>query len=138
MRFRNELKVVAQPLAVFHLTRPGSLVSDTPTTRQIEIACDLIERSLGGAREQGRLDKFKPCAAFYLRRQIRTCLFEYRLAGVTRDIIAKFDELFPPAYKLFIKLLTRFPRATAVGCHAISRIVRSFKLRRRLVNPPRK
>ena len=127
---------VPQPVAVYHLQRPGSLMDFTKSAKRLEVICDVIERSVVLAKEHERMDMFAPCASFLLRRVIRSSLFEHTSAAVVRDILKRFDDLFTIRYKTFIRFCTGFPRATAFVLHLISKIVRTLHLRRRVVRPP--
>jgi len=129
---------VPQPIAVYHLHRPGSLANETLVRKKMEVICDLVDRSLALAEQYNRLEKFKPCAAYYLRRCIRAYLFSHQLAPDIRNILQRFETLFSADYKMLIKLLTRFPRVTTTTLHMISRIVRFLNLRRRVVRRPGK
>ena len=129
---------VPEPVAVYHLHRPGSLMDFTQSAKRLEVICDIIERSIDLAKEHGRMDKFRPCAGFLLRRVIRSNLFECRMAPVIRNVLTRFDLMFWAPYKAVVRLLTRFPRATAFVLHSISKTVRFFNLRRRVVRPPRR
>jgi len=129
---------VPEPIAVYRISRPGSLQFDTQSEPKMKVICDLIERSIKLAQQHQRMQKFQPCVEFCLHRVIRTCLFQYQMAPFVRGMIDRFDDYLSPGYKMLIHLLMRFPRATANTCHAISRVVRLLKLRRRLRNPPRR
>jgi glycosyltransferase involved in cell wall biosynthesis len=129
---------VPQPIAVYHLYRPGSLANETLVRKKMEIICDLVDRSLTLAEQHNRLDKFKPCASWYLRRCIRAYLFHAHMAPDIRNMLQRFEMLFAPSYKMLITLLTCFPRVTTTTLHMISRTVRFLNLRRRVVRRPRK
>jgi len=129
---------VPQPVAVYHLQRPGSLMDFTQFAKRLEVICDIVERSLTLAEVYNRMDKFAPCGGFLLRRTIRSSLFEHASAELVQDMLKRFDHLFSTGYKTFIKILTRFPRATAFVLHLISRTVRTLNLRRRVVRWPRR
>ncbi|MBN1766700.1 MAG: glycosyltransferase family 2 protein [Sedimentisphaerales bacterium] len=129
---------VPQPGSIYHLHRPGSLAVDTHPEKKLMVISDLVERSLALAREFNRQDKFHPCATFYMRRIIRANLFYKQMAGPIRNMLDQFDPLFSVPYKTMIRLLTTFPALTAGACHTISKLVRFFNLRRRVVRPPQK
>jgi glycosyltransferase involved in cell wall biosynthesis len=133
-----QIGFVPQPVAVYHLHRPGSLMDFTQSTKRLEVICDIVERSLALAKEHNRMDKFAPCAGFLLRRIIRSSLFEYRMAELVKDMVRRFDTFLSPGYKKRILFLVQSPRVTAFVLHAVSRIVRVFNLRRRVVRPPRR
>jgi len=132
-----QIGFVPQPVAVYHLQRPGSLMDFTKSAKRLEVICNIVERSVALAKEHDRMDKFAPCADFLLRRVIRSSLFEYRMSNLVEDMLRRFDPLFSSGYKTFIRILTRFPRAAAFVLHLISRTVRALNLRRRVVRPPR-
>lgn len=133
-----QIGFIPQPVAVYHLQRPGSLMDFTQSAKRLEVICDIVERSLTLAKEHNRMDKFAPCGGFLLRRTIRSSLFEYASARLVQDMLKRFDPLFSTGYKTFIRILTRFPRATAFVLHLTSGIVRTLNLRRRVVRPPRR
>jgi len=133
-----QIGFVPEPVAVYHLHRPGSLMDFTQSAKRLEVICNIVERSAGLAKEHDRMDKFAPCGGFLLRRTIRSNLFEYASAQLVQDMLKRFDPLFSTGYKTFIRVLTKFPRATAFVLHLISRIVRLLNLRRRVVRPPRR
>ncbi len=129
---------VVEPLAVYYLDRAGSLVNFTQTRRKMEIVCDIIEQSLKLARKYKRNDKFLPCVRYYLRGQIRSYLFEYRMADSVKEILKRFGYVFGTCYRLCIRAMVCFPRVTASVMHLISGMVRFLNLRKITVNPPRK
>jgi len=122
-----------RPLAIYHLERPGCLSRQfTP----VSLYAELIDRQLGFAARFDQLTAFKPVATHLLRRWMRSMLFDARHQDI-RTLMTQFDDLLPRRYQSLMRLLTAFPRATAMGCHLISRLVRTFRLRRRLQRPPR-
>jgi len=129
---------VAESIAVYYVQRPGSLIDHTKSVKKMKVLCGIISNSMKLAREHNRTKKFEPCARLLLRKSIRSSLFEYHMAATVRETINRFNYLLPPAYKIFIRLLTQFPRTTATIMHTISRIVRSLNLRRRVVRLPRR
>lgn len=135
---RPRIGYVTQPVAVYHLHRPGSLIHDLTTAERHEVICDMFERSIKLATQYNRMDKFKPCMAFCLHRRIRRSLFEYKMAPMVTDMMERFDPFLSTGYKTFIRFLTKFPRATAAVLHMISKTVRLFKIGRRVVRRPRK
>jgi hypothetical protein len=124
---------VSQPIAVYYLHQPGSLIESTQTRQKMNVVCELVEQNLRLAEQYNRTEKYRQCASFYLRRFIRSCLFNDRLAPVIRDMLDRFKDLFSPGYRIFVSTLICFPRTTATGLHLISRIVRLLNLRRRVV-----
>lgn len=122
---------VNQPLGIYHLAITQSL-SITP--QQWQQYRDMIDRQLKLAEGQGKSNDFEPCAAYMLRRWIRGMLFDADAEEI-RKMLTQFESILPDWYKGFMYLLTAFPKSTARGCHLISKIVRAFNLRRKLVRP---
>jgi len=123
---------ISRPLAIYHMTVPQSI---SQKYKQFEITRDLIKRHLKLAAEYSRLDAFKPCMSRMVTSWIRRLLFENR-PGHIRELMAEFDELLTRSFKIIIRLLLIFPRATAVTCHMISRVVRALHLRRQVMRQP--
>ena len=126
---------VSEPISVYYLDRPDSLMYGTANTEKIKTNCELIDRHLKLSAEYGKNEQFQKCATFMLRRWIRGMLF-HNLPDDIRDILMRYDSLLPNYYKMFMKLLITFPKTTANICHLISRIIRCFNLRRRVVRRP--
>ena len=120
---------LAEPLAVYHLDVEGSIIR---RHKDGAISRDLIQRHLELARQHGRVDDFRPCATYLLRRWMRSMLFDEQPREI-RAMIRQFGDLLPAAYKALMWILTAFPKTTAAGCRLISRIVRLLGLRKRLV-----
>jgi len=127
---------IPQSIAVYHLHKSDIGSNCGPTREKVEIVCELVDQNLKLAENCNRQDKFRPCAASYLRRLIRSCLFNHTLAPDIKKIPERFQGLFHPGYKSMITILTCFPRVTATLLHLISRIVRILNLRRRVVPRP--
>ncbi len=128
---------VKEPIAVYYLDRPGSLMHDTPKQEQIDTNLKLIDDLLKLAQNAGSLELFKPCATFMLKRWIRGMLF-YNSGNNIRNILEKYSDLLSVGYISLMKLLTISPATTACCCHLISKALRMFNLRRRVVTLPPK
>lgn len=129
---------VSEPIAVYHLHRPGSLIHDMATGQRQEVIYDMFERTIELARQHGRMEDFRPCLVFCLHRRIRSNLFEYKTAHLVREILIRFDQHLSVSYKMVIRLLAKFPRATAAVMHLISKTIRLFNLRKNVLRRPRK
>ncbi len=125
---------VARPLAVYHLDFPNSL---TRRKRDVSEVCHFLDRHIRLSTECGQWELFRPVVRFIVRRTIRAMLFEDRQADV-RELLRRYAEYLTYGYRALMYLLTIFPRATAWGCHGISRFIRFFNLRRRVVPLPKK
>ena len=126
---------VAKPVSVYHMDVGGSL-------SQGGVPCDvyaqLVKDHLEYAATHGNIDKSRAFARILVKGCVRGALFEADQADNVREILGEFSSLFSPWYKWLIRALTRFPHATAAGCHMISRVVRALNLRRRIVRRPSK
>jgi glycosyltransferase involved in cell wall biosynthesis len=129
---------IPDPIAVYYVQRTGSLMDIIGTKEKKKVVCEVFERTLKLAEEQGRLDKFQMYASFCLRRTIRSYLFQYNMVSEVKNIIKQFPQLFSFFYKMIIWFLTLCPHITALSLHTISKTVRFLKLRSIVVGPPRK
>ncbi len=129
---RPRIGFIAEPLAIYHMTTAQSLMQKH---RRLKFQTDLIKSHLTLAAEYGRLDAFKPCVARAVSSHIRGLLFENRPSEIRR-LLDRFGELLTRRFKIIICLLLIFPRATAVLCHGISRVVRVLNLRKEAVRQP--
>ncbi|HSV27878.1 MAG TPA: glycosyltransferase [Sedimentisphaerales bacterium] len=127
---------VKEPIAIYNLDRPGSLMLATPGGEKMRVNCGLMDRHIRLARESGRYSCFKPCAEFMLRRWIRGLLFCKDQKEIIRQMLARYREMLPAWYRMWIRALTVWPRVTAGICHAISHVVRKLRLRRKVVSLP--
>ena len=125
---------VARPLAVYHIDFPNSL---TRRIREVSEVCHFLDRHIQLSAEYGQQQRFRPVVRFIVRRTIRSMLFEDRQADV-RELLRRYAEYLTSGYRALMYLLTIFPWATAWGCHGISRFIRFFNLRRRVVPLPKK
>ncbi len=125
---------IAEPLAIYHMTVPQSI---SQKYRQFEIKRDLFKRHLKLSAEHNRLDAFEPCVRRAITSWIRAMLFENKPRQI-RELIAEFGELLTLRFKIIVRALLIFPRATAVTCHAISKVVRALNLRKNVMRRPAK
>lgn len=119
---------LAQATAIYHLDIEGSIIRQHSDA---SISCELIARHLELAAEHGKLDDFRPCAIYLLRRWMRAMLFEGRGQDV-RGMLKQFGYLLGGGYKAFMRMLTIWPKMTAIGCRTIGRVVRLLGLRKQL------
>ena len=122
-----QIGYVAEPVAVYHLGTPESLIKTVKDRRALG---ETIARHLVLSEKAGMGEDFKPCAVMMLRKWIRGMLFTAE-GREARDLIKRFDELLPRSYRLFIYLLTVFPGFTALMCRSISLTLKTLKLWRR-------
>ncbi len=128
-----QIGFIPEPLAIYHLTVPESI---SKKFNDIELYAELIGRHLDLSRQYNRRQAFEPVAKQMLRLWIRGMLFDARATDIRR-LLNEFRNLYPSSYRMWITLLTAFPHTTAFVCRTLSRIIRTFGLRRRVVAPPR-
>lgn len=129
-----QIGYVTDPVALYYLDRPGSLMFSTPNPEKMKTNCDLMEKHIGLAKDSGRYNSFRPCAEFMLRRWIRGLLFYKSEKLTVRRMLDRFRDILPPSYRHFIRAITVCPTLTAEACHAISWTVRKLELRRKVVS----
>ena len=129
---RPRIGFIAEPLAIYHMGTAQSLMKKH---RRLKFQTDLVSHRLAFAAECGRLDAFGPCVGRSVSSHIRGLLFENRPAEI-HELTEKFGELLTRRFKIIVRLLLVFPRATAVLCHVISKIVRTLHLRPGAVRRP--
>lgn len=120
------------PLAIYHMDIPQS-ISQGP------LPCDqfieLIEHNLNLAHTKNQQDRFTPLAAHMAQSWIRAMLFENRPHEI-KKLTKTFNQFLNPRFKLLIRALLICPGITAKICHAISKIVRTFGLRKHIIRRP--
>jgi len=115
---------VKQPVARYYSYVPGGL---TVTCTAPSHIIHLIARQLQLATQHNRLEEFRPCAERVLRRWIRRCLFDERIADI-RSMI-QFKGVLPPRYEAILRLLTIWPEETLSCIRLISRLNRMWHIR---------
>ena len=123
---------ISEPLAIYHLSIPQSI---THKHKQIQIRRTLFERHLKLAAEHGRLEAFKQSAGRSVTSWIRAMLFSNQPEEI-RGLMDQFGEMLTKRFKIIIRLLLIWPWGTALVCHAISRVVRALRLRRKVMRRP--
>ena len=127
-----KLGFVAEPLSVYRLSTPESLMKKSRNTIAY---LELMKRQVAIARQEEMLGPFKPAAAFIMRRWIRGMLFDGSKEGI-RALINQFPDFFSLSYRNLIYCLTIYPALTARLLRCLSKIVRALKLRKHLTLPP--
>jgi glycosyltransferase involved in cell wall biosynthesis len=127
---------VAEPMALYNLDRPGSLMFATPNAEKMRTNCDLMDKHIKLASESGCRKYFEPCAEFMLRRWIRGLLFCEGQKPDIRRMLGRYTAILPTSYRMCIWTLTIWPQATVQICHGISWVVRRLGLRRKVVSLP--
>jgi glycosyltransferase involved in cell wall biosynthesis len=124
---------VPQPLAKYHVGIPQSGVKQFT---DVSGFCNFIRCHLDLSEHFHRKQAMEPAAKKMLRLWIRGMLFDARGRDIRR-LLQEFSVLYPVWYRIWMTLLTAFPRMTASICRGISSVIRTFHLRRRVVAPPR-
>jgi hypothetical protein len=120
--------------AIYYLDRPGSLMLATPNTEKMKVNCGLLDNHISMTRQFNRYEAFRPCAEFMLRRWIRGLLFYRSEKPIIRYMLDRYRDILPSGYRGAVWMLTVWPALTAHACHGISWLVRTLKLRRRVVS----
>jgi len=115
----------SKPLAVYHMHVPDSVTKKYEVPENLD---QLIANHIKIAAEYGKLEQFKPCAEHVLRYWIHQYWFDDRITHI-RETAERFDRVLPPLYKLALRLLTIWPRATSTCMPVLSRINRILRLR---------
>ncbi|MCE5185485.1 MAG: glycosyltransferase family 2 protein [Planctomycetaceae bacterium] len=124
---------IPRPLAIHHLRTSGSLMVSTFSG---SLYTNFMERHFQLARTQGAFEDFLPAASSLMRLWIRGLLFDARKKEI-RELLTRFPRAFSPVYRCWIKGLTILPALTASVLRALSKAIRTLKLRRQLTRPPR-
>lgn len=124
---------VCEPLAVYYLEIAESI---SQKQAYLKWQDEFLSRHLEIAAEHGRLEAFEPCVAIMLRLWMRGMLFDARKTEI-RNLLSCFGYVLPWYYRVWMRVLTVAPRITRAGCLLISKIIRTFNLRRQVVRKPR-
>ena len=125
---------VAEPSAVYHMSRNNGLTEEFKH-KKLRIHIELLQRHLKLAAKHHQLEQFEPLAGFLVTSWIRGMLFENNAVGI-QNLLERFGYLVKPGFRVVVRLLIVWPGLTAGICHAISRVVRFFKLRRQIIRRP--
>ncbi|MCK5566114.1 MAG: glycosyltransferase [Planctomycetes bacterium] len=129
---------IPEPIAIYHLNRPGTLSEKTTSEDKISTMCNFVRQSIELSKKQNCFDRFNPCVRYYLKRHIRGWLFQKDLATTIRGVISQFDDVLGGPYITLVKTLTVCPGLTSMILHGISKIVRILNLRKTVVKRPQK
>ncbi len=115
----------SKPLAIYHMYVADSITKKYEVPESLD---QLIANHIKIASDCGKLDEFRPCAERMLRYWIHQYWFDERIMHI-REMTDRFGRVLPPFYKLALRLLTIYPRATSACMPALSRINRILRLR---------
>lgn len=118
-----------KPLAIYHSHVEDSI---TQKHRDPKILFDLIARHIKLATDCNQIDRFKPLVSSLVSLWIRGLLFKADKKNICY-LMENYGHLLKPSFKILISVLIICPRLTAVACHAISKVVRTFNLRKKTI-----
>jgi glycosyltransferase involved in cell wall biosynthesis len=127
--------VVAAPGAVYHMQVGGSI---TKARFPAQLYSELIIRHRKIASEHNHLNEFDEMASFMVKRWLRSMLFHRDRTDDIRLLLRDLDCVIPRWYRYVIRLGIVSPAFTEILLRGMSRLVRTLRLRKRLVPPPDK
>lgn len=125
---------ISEPIAVHHF---GNLTSLNKNPLDGSSATSLIIRHQALARRSGTEQSYRCFSTKLLRSWMRGMLFQAQAKDI-RQLLREFRNLFPAWYRCLMYGLTVFPKLTRAVLLLISKVVRTLKLRKRVVMPPNK
>ncbi len=131
---RYPIGFISQPLATYHMNIANSI---TQVQKKIDLLIELAQRHLKLSEAFDRRKDYEKVLQRQAKRWTRSLLFDNDPQEI-RKIFKNFGYLLPSHFVLFIRLLIIFPKATANTCHMISRFVRYFNLRKKIIRRPSK
>jgi glycosyltransferase involved in cell wall biosynthesis len=124
---------VSEPGAIYHLTIPQSI---SKKKTGWEHYADLIHRHLVLSRDYDQEEEFSFFAGKLLIGWMRSMLFGAQGDDI-RQLLREFRDLIPLRYRCLMYGLTVFPQLTRAMCLILSKIIRTLRLRRQVVPPPK-
>jgi len=123
-----------EPLAVYHLSVPESI---TKKYAQIDFLIEFVKRHLELGTKHGYRELMESWARSLITLRIRSLFFVNEPEKIKR-LTDEFGEILDLRFMSLIKILMICPKLTASLCHLISKIVRTFNLRKHIIQPPKK
>ncbi len=104
---------IAEPMATVYLDVDNIVFTRRRLlTKRGANARELITRHLQLAREQDRLDSFRPYAKKLLRKSVITAIY-HGFKADSRTTVKQFSDLFPWYWRIGTYILTIFPKVTS-------------------------
>ncbi len=125
---------VAEALSIYHMARPGA-ASQAPRSSSITALSQFLQKHRKLAAEHNQSEQFDLLAGRLVTSWIRSLLFQND-PHLTKELMTIFNDVLSTHFKAFVRLLMICPKATAVTCHMISKIVRTLHLRKKIVRRP--
>jgi glycosyltransferase involved in cell wall biosynthesis len=119
-----------EPLAIYHIEAQEGI---SFKYNSAEIYAEFISRHFQLSDQHGRQHDFEQLAVFLLSQWMRAMLFNLGQAKLIRTLLKQFSEILPFEVKTRYYLLTICPWLTMIGCHLVSKVVRFFGLRKKVV-----
>lgn len=119
----------SEPLAIYHSHVEGSI---TQKHRDPKILLDLIARHIKLATDCNQIDRFEPLVSSLVTLWIRGMLFKADKKNI-RYLLKNYGYLLNPSFKILVTILMVFPRLTAFACRTISKVIRTFNLRKKTI-----
>lgn len=127
------LGYVPEPMAIYHLGVPGSLIQSQTDYSECR---EMIRRHLADAQNTPHAEIVKACSITMLKRWMRSMLFS-KQSDEIRKMLTEFDDLFSGGYKRTMRLFVSQPTITAACLRMISRVVRALRIRQQLTRKPK-
>jgi hypothetical protein len=103
-----------------------------------QLYSELIIRHRKIASEHSHRSEFDEMASFMVKRWLRSMLFHRDRTDDIRLLLRELDCVIPRWYRYVIRLGIVSPAFTEILLRGMSRLVRTLRLRKRLVPPPDK
>ena len=129
-----EIGYIPEPMAIYHQPETTTLSSQVGST-QMKILYTLIDKHIALGKKYGQAKRFAPVVRFMATSWIRGMLFKDDKENI-QHILGKYGEYLDSSFKTFVKVLMVNPQLTARTCHAISKMVRFTKLRKKITRKP--
>ena len=134
-------KIAIKHPKIGYVFEPGSIYyidvgeGHVSKDRDVDIFIDVITVHLKIARQENQFTRYRSFAVWQLSRWMRSMLFTSYKEGI-RKLLREFSSILPLTVKMRYYLLTIFPGLTKSMCHLISKFVRKFNLRSKVVEKP--
>jgi glycosyltransferase involved in cell wall biosynthesis len=122
------------PLAIYHLPQQQTLSSNMQSS-QMKILYALVDKHLAIGKDCKQTERLTPVIRFLTTSWIRGLLFKADKQNI-QHILDTYGEYMNTSFKTFVKVLMLNPKLTARTCHAISKMVRFTKLRKKITRKP--
>ena len=119
-----------QPLAIYYMDIHGSLACHRNTFDQED---SFLKRHLALALEKGCQQRFNPVAASRVNSWLRSALFDNRISEI-QLMLKHYSEFIDHKTRLYYRLLTICPKLTLCMTSFMSKLNRTFKIRKKTIH----